>query len=449
MADVSIPWGRETWSVALPGHWKVQQVAAAHVSPAREDWPDRLGVALARPEGTPPLAKLLEARRGGRVVVVVEDVSRHSPLPEVLRLVFRELDHAGVKTEQLEVFFAGGMHPPLTARQAAEKIGPELASRVRWRCNPWRDEDAYVSVGTVRDGARKLDVAIDAGVASAELRILVTAVSPHLQAGFGGGYKLLVPGCAHLDTIRQLHRAALPRRAAQQVGQAFSDNRMRRLIDAAGGAVDRAGGRSFGVQYVLDMEDQLTSIATGDVTACQRMLAKRCAAGYGVLIDAPADVVIAGAHPRDFDLWQSFKAVAHAVWAAREGGAVICLTRCTGGVNMPTLSLPVPPQWVRRAVRLLGADALASLMLRLVPHLALDAAFFVRLALQVLRRNLVGMVSPALAAAETKMVGLPVWADPAGAIAAVEAELPRGPKRVIVFPAGGVTYPIMARPLAR
>ena len=55
------------------------------------------------------------------------------------------------------------------------------------------------------------------------------------------------------------------------------------------------------------------------------------------------------------------------------------------------------------------------------------------------------MVSPVLAAAEKKMVGLPVWADPAEAVAAAEAELGEGPKRVLIVPAGGVTYPIMPR----
>ena len=173
------------------------------------------------------------------------------------------------------------------------------------------------------------------------------------------------------------------------------------------------------------------------------MLAKKCAYRHGVLIDAPADVVIAAAYPRDYDLWQSFKAIANTCWAARENGAVICLTRCSGGVNMPTLSLPIAPKWIRRAVRLVGAEALASVMVRLVPSLAADAAFFARLGLQVLQRNMVGMVSPALAKAKSKMVGLPVWSDAAEAFAAVDQELSPGPKRVIVFPAGGVTYPIM------
>ncbi len=412
MAEITIPWGQESQALELPAGWTVQQVARPAIPPAGEDWQEHLATALTRPEGSPPLAKLLAARQAGKICVVVEDVSRHSPLAEILRIVFRELSHAQIPNENIEIVFATGMHPALTPAQAVEKIGEELAARVGWRCNPWGKSDAYVSVGVVRDGPAALDLRIDRGVARAELRLVVTCVSPHLQAGFGGGYKMLLPGCAHLESIRQLHLAGVPRRAVQMVGQPHTANRMRRLIDAAGAAVDEAGGRSFGIQYVLDADDRLAAVAAGDVTACQRMLAKQCAAGCGVVIDSPADVVIASAFPREFDLWQSFKAVANTCGAVRANGVLICLTRCPGGANMPTFSLPIEAKWIRRAVRLVGADALASLLTRTVPSLAGDAAFFVRLALQVLQRMTLMMVSPALVEGGTKMLGLELLAEP-------------------------------------
>lgn len=445
MADISIPWGDETLTASLPADWTVQQVASPAIPSAQDDWPERLAAALARPEGSPPLGKLLAARSGGRIVVIVEDLTRHSPLPIILEAVFREFHHANIPDENIEIFFATGMHPPLTDEEAAAKIGPGLAGKINWRCNPWRDRDAYVNLGPVRAGGATIDLLADRGVVGADLRIVISSVSPHLQAGFGGGYKMFVPGCAHLETIRQLHLLSVPRRHSQQVGQPARLNRMRRLIDAAGNAIDSAGGKSFGVQYILDNSDRLAAVAAGDVTVCQRMLAKHCASGCGVILDHLADVVIVNAWPRDFDLWQAFKAIANTCWAARDKGVIICLARCPGGVNMPTPSLPISPKCIRRLVRLFGADSLASMMTRMVPTISGDAAFFVRLALQILQRNTVMMVSPVLAGADEKMPGLPVFSDPAEAFAAADAELGSGPKRVVVFPAGGASYPILRR----
>ncbi len=445
MTDISIPWGDDTLTMALPADWTVQQIASPSVSSAGEDWPERLAGALSQPEGVPPLAKLLSARPGARVVIIVEDLTRYSPLPVILEAVFREFHHAGIPDENVEIFFATGMHPPLTPDEAAGKIGAGLAANIAWRCNPWRDRDAYVNLGQVRAGGACIDLLVDRGVVGADLRIVVTSVSPHLQAGFGGGYKMFVPGCAHLETIRRLHLVSVPRRNTQQVGQPARLNRMRRLIDAAGSLVDASGGKSFGVQYVLDAENGLSTVAAGDIITCQRMLAKHCSAGCGIILESPADVVIVNAWPRDFDLWQAFKAIANTCWAGRDNGVLICLARCPGGVNMPTPKFPISPRFVRRVVRLLGANAMASLLTRLVPTLSGDAAFFVRLALQIIQRNTIIMVSPAIADADEKMPGLTVYADPAEAFAAADDLLGKGPKRVVVFPSGGISYPILRR----
>lgn len=444
MSEASVPWGGERLRIVLPQHWKLQQVAQPELKAAGDDWPDHLAVTLNQPDSGLSLAKLLARRSAGRIVLIVEDVTRHSPLRQILEVILREIHHAGVTDEQLQIIFATGMHPPVTADQAAEKLGP-VAETISWRCNPWTSAAEYVHLGR----AGKIDVQIDRGVVEADLRIIISSVSPHLQAGFGGGYKMLLPGCASLETIRQLHRLGIGRSARQLVGTDPAVNPMRRAIDAGGKLVDagQAGGNSFAVQYLLDADDQPTAIAAGEVLPTQQMLAKQCSVACGVFIESPADVLITNAYPRDFDLWQSFKGIANAQWAARPNGVVICLARCEAAMQgMDVPRWPLNPSWTRRAVRLLGAESLSSLIMRLLPHLAGDAAFFVRLGMQSLHRNPLFFVSPALHAAINEsgrpFPGLTIFANVETALAAADAKLGGGPQRVIVFPAGGTTFPV-------
>ncbi len=441
MPDLAVPWGADELKISLPAHWQFQQVASASLRPAGADWLDRLAVAMNQPCAGEPLGKLLSARRAGRIVIIVEDATRHSPLEQILKTVMREIRHAGVADDQVEIFFAAGMHPPLTPDQAAEKLGP-LSQQVRWRCNPWQRKDPYVCVGSVG----KLAVEVDRGVATADLRIIVSSVSPHLQAGFGGGYKMLFPGCASLETIRGLHRLSLGRSARQLVGTDSQSNPMRATIDAAGQLVDAHAGRSFCVGYILDDDNLPSQIAAGEVAAAQQMLAKQCSAACGVVCGPPADVVITSAHPRDLDLWQCFKCIPNTLWAARPNGVIIALARSEaglGGMNVPRW--PLSAAWSRRLVRLLGPEALASLLMRLIPQLAGDAAFFVRLALQTLYRNTVFMVSPALHEVSLVFPGVEIFATVGEAVTAAEAVLGKGPQRVIVFPSGGITFPVLAK----
>jgi len=442
MPELSVPWGHEELDISLPDDWRVEQVASPTLRPAPSDWAERLAVALTQPAAGPALGRILAARPNGRVVLIVEDVTRHSPVARILEVVMREIRHARIADGQVDVVFATGMHPPMTAEQAAEKLGPGMAG-VRWRSNPWHDRSAYAHVGN----AGRAPIWVDRGVATADVRILIASVTPHLQAGFGGGYKMYVPGCARLDTIRSVHRVGLGRRARQLVGVGGSRNPMRAAIDAAGELVDALGGKSFSVQYLLDEQDRPTSVATGEVLPVHRMLQKQCSVACGIVTPGTADVLITNAHPRDFDLWQCFKCIPNTLWAARPKGVVICLARCEAGLyGMKVPPWPLNPTWTRRLFRALGPEAISSLLTRLVPSLAGDAAFFVRLATQTLCRNPIIMVSPALHAAGGSFPGLKVLPSMAEAVRDAERLLPAGARRVVVFPAGGSTFPIPVPP---
>jgi len=424
--------------LALPDHWSVRQTASPSLRAAPGDWADRLAMALGQPVAGPPLSRLLAARPHGRVAVVVEDVTRDSPLPAVLEVLMRELRHGGVTPQRMEVVFATGMHPPMTAAQAAAKLG-RAAGDVPWRSNPWHDRSAYVRRGDVG----KVPLWLDRGVAEADLRVLAGAVSPHLQAGFGGGWKMLLPGCAHLETIRALHRLGVGTRQRRLVGLPAEESPMRAAIDAGGQVIDAAGGATFAVQFLLDAGGQPAFVSTGAVAPAQQMLAKQCAVSCGVVTGEPADVLITNAYPRDFDLWQSFKCIANTLWAARPGGAVVCLACCEAGAHgMRIPPWPLGPDLTRRLARLVGPEAVHSALTRLLPRLAGDAAFFVRLAAQALCRNPIVMVSPTLHAAGTTFPGVHVVGTMEQAAALVERLLGPGQRRVTVFPAGGITYPV-------
>ena len=439
MSSISVPWSDKPLAMDLPDSWSVQQTADSQLSPGRENWPDRLAAALNKPDTALPLAKLLTARPNGRIVLVIEDITRHSPVPKILETVMREIRCANIADEQVEVVFANGMHPPMTEEEAEQKLGPEI-EKLKWHNNPWSDKKEYVSVGT----AGKIEYFVNRQVAQADLRIVISAVCPHLQAGFGGGFKMIFPGCSHLDTIRPLHKLGLTRSAKQLVGTEAEKNPMRAAIDAGGRLLDEYNGVTFAVHFMLDDDDRPVHIGAGDPISTQRMLAKQCSIACGIITPAPlADVLITNAFPRDFDLWQSFKAVANTRWAARPGGVIICLSRCEAGLNgMDPPKWPVSAAWTRRIVRWLGPEGLCSLLMRLVPSLAGDAGFFVRMGLQTIYRNPIFLVAKSLHDTGANFPGIDVFPTPEAAFQAAEKLLGDGPQKVTVFPAGGTTFPV-------
>lgn len=440
MPDVTVPWGDEELPISLPNGWTLQQVASPQVRDASPNWPDELAMAINKPVAGAALEQLLRDCKGGRIAIIVEDLTRHSPLAEILEVLLREIRHAGISDQQLEFVFASGMHPPMTSEEARIKLGP-AAKGISHRCNPWNNPDAYVNVGK----SGKMDVLIDRGVVEADLRIIVSSVSPHLQAGFGGGYKMFFPGCGELRSIRNLHQRGIKRRnQGQMVGTSPQSNVMRKTIDTAGSLVDSMHGQTFTIQYLLDQNDNPTNIAAGTPLPTHLMVTKQCAVACGIISTAQPDVLITNAHPRDHDLWQAFKCIPNTCWATRPGGVVICLARCPAGLNkMETIHWPLSPLWTRRIVRLLKPENICSLVNRLVTHLAGDSQWFIRLATQILDRNHLIMVSPNLVEQNAKFPGIAICATVEEALAAAGKLLGNSPQRVSVYPFGGASYPVV------
>ena len=113
-------------------------------------------------------------------------------------------------------------------------------------------------------------------VAEADLRILIGSVLPHLQAGFGGGYKLIFPGTSHRTTLGALHRQGLEGRsdAAGLLGGDAADNPMRRAIHAAAGRL----GPCWSISHLIGGPGQVFRIVAGHPERVQDLLGSRGAA---------------------------------------------------------------------------------------------------------------------------------------------------------------------------
>ena len=113
-----------------------------------------------------------------------------------------------------------------------QRLGESIVAGYRCLSPPVDDLAAYENLGTTALG---VPVRIFRPVVRADLRILIGSVLPHLQAGFGGGYKLIFPGTSHRTTLGALHRQGLGGRsdAASLLGGDASSNPMRQAIHQA------------------------------------------------------------------------------------------------------------------------------------------------------------------------------------------------------------------------
>ena len=431
---ITLPWCNGDITVELPAGWHVAGILEPAGLPPVGDPLLETRRSLQQPIGSPGLAEL--ARPGTRVAVVVDDGSRPTPVNCIFPAVIEELARAGVAPGDVTVVAALGVHRAMAEEELAERIGMPFSGGLSWENHDCDDPARLAALGTTQRGT---PVLVNRTVAQADLVVSIGCIEPHIIASFGGGYKNIVPGVAGRATIAHNHSLNCTPATFNMIGQPIERNPMRLDLEEAGRMLKP---RVFVVNAVLNSAVQVVRIEAGDPIAAHRAGVETSAALYGVRVPAPADLVITNSCPMDQDLRQGVKALGNTIRAVRRGGVQLTLVRADEGVGVFGLAnrkLPVGRAALRR---------LAPLLLRAVPRIKMkgmgeEDRFFLYFALQAMRHGTLLMYGPTIPAGVRE--NLPFVDFVATAEEGLARARQRLPERaeVVVFPHGGVTYPIM------
>lgn len=438
---IEAPWGPDgRLPLEFPDGWRVggEAVVEPNLGGTVNDYPAELEGALDAPRESPRLEELV--RDGSKVALIVDDPSRWTPVREALPGVLKRLRDAGAAADRITISVGVGRHQAVDDAAMRRRLGDEPAATYRCFSPPVDDLSAYDELGTTSQG---VPVHVFRPVVEADLRILIGSVLPHLQAGFGGGYKLIFPGTSHRRTLGALHRQGLDRGsdAGRLLGGGAAGNPMRAAIHEAAAML----GPCFSISHLIGSPGMIFRVAAGRPEAVQDLLADEARARFEAPPAPPADVVVVGNHPWPGDPMQSFKALLHHREASRPGGVTVGLfwtdpEEIERSLPRSTMRLiagsGAPGGWLIRrfvplAERLLSAaNSPASFMLRWARELVVDRTVLVYS--PPLFERIGGRLGP-----------VRLFADQAELWRAAAKALPRARRdspSVRVFPHGGLTY---------
>jgi lactate racemase len=254
------------------------------------------------------------------VALVVDDPSRWTPVRAALPIVLSRLHAAGVRVEDVTISIGVGRHHAVDPPAMKRRVGDEIFARYPCFSPPVDDLASYVDLGTTPRG---IPVRVFRPVARSDLRILIGSVLPHLQAGFGGGYKLIFPGTSHRSTLGALHRQGLMDgcNAGCLLGGDAAHNPMRKAIHQAASLL----GPCFSISHLLGGPGQAFRVTAGGPEVVQEMLAAEARRRFQAPESGLADIVVVSNHPWPGDPMQSFKVLLHHREATRPGGVLMGL----------------------------------------------------------------------------------------------------------------------------
>jgi lactate racemase len=416
MTTLYMPYGRHILDVAVPAA-NLQAILLPVKQAEPGDEQALLRTALAQPIGSPRLRDL--ARPGQKVVIVTSDLTRPCPSDRMLPPVLEELAAAGVPDRDVTIVIALGIHRPMTEGEMEAAVGPEAFGRIRVINHDPRDT---VHLGHTPAGT---PVEIYRPVVEADLRICLGNLELHYFAGYSGGAKAILPGCASHATVNANHAMMVRREAA--AGR-LAGNPVREDLEVGAARV----GVDFILNVVVDGEHRIVDAVVGDVTAAHRRGCELVAKRGIVEIQQPADVVLvsAGGYPKDVNLYQAQKALDNAAYAVRDGGIIVLVAECREGLGNRTFEA-----WMREAA---SPDEVLD---RIQQEFVLGGHKAAAIA-AVLKRARVYLVS-ALPDGLVRQCGFIPFDSASAALQNALGELGSG-ATVLVLPQGGSVLPVVS-----
>jgi nickel-dependent lactate racemase len=240
--------------IDLPDSWDVEiSPMLGAESPALT--PEQLKDGISAPIGANQLRELAQGKKSA--VIIFDDMTRPTNTGEIAPLVIEELLAGGIAEEEITFVCALGTHGALTPIEFRKKLG-DLVEKFRVF-----NHNIYENCVSVGKTSRDTEMMINREVAEADLKIAIGCVTPHPQAGFSGGGKLILPGVAHIDSISHYHlQVETMDQGSTGMGK-HPDNILRMEIDEAASLA----GIDFMINVLLNGRGEAAAVFAGDLMA--------------------------------------------------------------------------------------------------------------------------------------------------------------------------------------
>jgi nickel-dependent lactate racemase len=299
-------------------------------SDARRLTDTELEAALDNPIGASRLEEIIG--RNDRVLLVVPDATRVAGVERLAPLILQRLNNHGLSDSQIEVLIGGGIHRAPTTEEINRILGESVASRLAVHHHDANDESSLVTLGRTSRGT---PVELNRRLLETDHVIALGAITFHYFAGFSGGRKAILPGCASARAIRANHLLSfdlekLQKREGVATGR-LEGNAVHEDMDEAVSMLKP----SFLVNTIINARNEISAVYAGDWRAAHRRGCDEYNAAHTVRIQGrrPIVIVSCGGAPRDANMIQSHKALEHAAAALEPGGTMIALAECSQGLG--------------------------------------------------------------------------------------------------------------------
>jgi nickel-dependent lactate racemase len=318
--NVKLAYGEGHLPVALPLE-STTVIIPTH-TPGLADERAAVLAALEQPAAARPLRQWIKPT--DRVCIAFTDITRATPNERIIPWLLEYLAH--VPRENILLLNQLGTHRPNSPAELESMLTSAVVRHYRVINHEPENPEALVQLGVTRDGTPAL---INRHLVEADVRVITGFIEPHFFAGFSGGPKGVIPGCAGLKTVMSNHGARNIGDPKAAFGITTGNPLWEDLRDIA-----LRVGPSFLLNVTLNEQRQITGAFAGDLIEAHKVGCEFVRKSAMQPVRAPFDIVVTtnSGYPLDLNLYQGVKGMSAAARIVRPGGLIILACECREGV---------------------------------------------------------------------------------------------------------------------
>tara|TARA_B110000467_G_scaffold149258_1_gene155757 strand:- start:818 stop:2077 length:1260 start_codon:yes stop_codon:yes gene_type:complete len=316
---VNLAYGSGHLPIEVPND-RTTVIEPANITSLADEQAAVLG-ALQKPIGSQPLLERISPET--KICIAFTDITRATPNDRIIPWL---LEHLGGPNDNITLLNQLGTHRPNTKEELEIMLTPEVVANYRVLNHEPENPDALVQVGTTADGTPAL---LNRHIVEADLRIITGFIEPHFFAGFSGGVKGIMPGCAGLETVMSNHGAKNIGDPQATFGITEGNPLWEELRDIA-----LKAGPSFLFNVTLNEQRGITNVFAGDIIEAHKSGCAFVKKSAMQPVGQAFDIVVTtnSGYPLDLNLYQGVKGMSAGARVLKEGGTLILAAECREGV---------------------------------------------------------------------------------------------------------------------
>ena len=247
---------------------------------------------IINPIGTLKISELALGK--DTVVIVVDDMTRTTPVSRIIPHVLEELNKVNIDVDQITILLALGAHKPMNRYDCILKLGKDIVDTINIE-----NHHPYENLTNLGESKIGTPIDVNSTYVNSDLKISIGGVIPHPLAGFGGGAKIVLPGVCGIRTLESNHSAGM-----RGIGAGIG--RMTNIRKDIEDIVDKVG-LDFSVNAILTESGDIAALTSGHFKDAHRKAMEIALQNYSTKFTINNQICFFNLFPEDSELNQASK----------------------------------------------------------------------------------------------------------------------------------------------